>query len=73
MIGVGKYLWEDVYLRYRQGLTLETEREVEVEYRISNMFLIRSQIIRHSNRRYFGSVRQTADEYNLDVKFRWEY
>lgn len=73
MIGVGKYLWEDVYLRYKQGLTLETEREVEVEYRISNMFLIRSQIIRHSNRRYFGAVRQTADEYNLDVKFRWEY
>jgi hypothetical protein len=73
MIGVGKYLWEDVYLRYKQGLTLETDREVEVEYRISNMFLIRSQIIRHASRRYFGNIRQTADEYNLDVKFRFEY
>jgi hypothetical protein len=72
-IGVGKYLWEDIYLQYKQGLRWETEQEFEVEYRISNMILIRSQIIRHSGRRHFGNIRQTSDEYNLDVKFRFEY
>jgi hypothetical protein len=73
MIGVGKYLWEDVYLRYRQGLTLETSREVEVEYRLSNMFLIRSELIRHARRSYVGVNRQTLDEFNLDIRLRWEF
>jgi hypothetical protein len=73
MIGVGKYLWQDVYLRYRQGLTLTTSREVEVEYRLSNMFLIRSELIRHARRSYVGLDRQTLDEFNLDVRLRWEF
>lgn len=72
-IGVGKYLWEDVYLRYRQGLTLTTSREVEVEYRLSNMFLIRSELIRHARRSYVGANRQSLDEFNLDIRLRWEF
>lgn len=73
MIGVGKYMWEDVYLRYRQGLTLETSREVEVEYRLSNMILIRSELVRHARRSYVGANRQTLDEFNIDVRLRWEF
>jgi hypothetical protein len=73
MIGVGKYLWQDLYLTYRQGLTLTADQAVEVEYRLRNMIYIRSGIIRHSNPRYAGSILRSTDEYNLDVKFRWEY
>jgi hypothetical protein len=72
-IGIGKYLWEDVYLRYRQGLTLTTSHEVEVEYRLSNMFLVRSELIRHSRRSYVGANGQTLDEFNLDITLRWEF
>ena len=73
VIGVGKYLWEDLYLTYRQGLTVTADQTVEVEYRLRNMIFLRSGIIRHSNPRYYGSILRSTDEYNLDVKFRWEY
>ncbi|MFQ5510437.1 MAG: translocation/assembly module TamB domain-containing protein [Candidatus Krumholzibacteriia bacterium] len=72
-IAFGRYLSEDVYLKYRQGITYTTEREVDIEYRISNMFLLRSEIIRHSSRGITGKSRQTADEINFDIKFRLEY
>jgi hypothetical protein len=73
MIGVGKYLWEDLYLTYRQGLTITSDQAVEAEYRLRDMIYIRSGIIRHSNPRYYGSILRSTDEYNLDVKFHWEY
>jgi hypothetical protein len=73
MIGVGRYLWQDLYLTYRQGLTLTGDQAVEVEYRLRKMIYIRSGIIRHSNPRLLGNVVRSTDEYNLDVKFRWEY
>lgn len=73
MIGVGKYLWEDLYLSYRQGLTFTADQMVEAEYRLRDMIYIRSGIIRYSTPRYFGSILRNTDEYNLDVKFRWEY
>jgi hypothetical protein len=72
-IGVGKYLWEDLYLTYRQGITLTADQAVSVEYRLRNMISIRSGIIRHTNPRYAGSVLRNTDTYNLDVNFRWEY
>lgn len=72
-IGVGKYLWEDLYLTYRQGITLTADQVVSVEYRLRNMIYIRSMMIRHSNPRYVGSILRSTDEYNLDVNFRWEY
>jgi hypothetical protein len=73
MIGVGKYLWEDLYLSYRQGITFTADQVVEAEYRLRDMIYIRSGIIRYSNPRYVGSILRNTDEYNLDVKFRWEY
>ncbi|NIM19075.1 MAG: hypothetical protein GTO51_01675 [Candidatus Latescibacteria bacterium] len=72
-IAIGKYLSEDLYLKYRQGISVRSEREVDIEYRISNMLLIRSEIIRHSERLFLGQRRRATDEINLDIKFRFEY
>jgi autotransporter translocation and assembly factor TamB len=73
MIGVGRYLWEDFYLRYRQGLTFAGEQQFQVEYRISRLFLLRSEFIRNSRRGYIARNGQYTDEFNFDVKLRWEY
>jgi hypothetical protein len=73
-VALGRYFSPDLYLQYRQGLSYTTEREVDVEYRISNMVLLRSEIIRHSGRGLAGkSRRQSTDEINFDIKFRFEY
>lgn len=73
MIGVGKYLWEDFYLRFRQGLTVSSEQAIQVEYRMSKLVLLRSEFIRNSRRSALGYNSQYTDEFNLDIKFRWEY
>ncbi|HXV13767.1 MAG TPA: translocation/assembly module TamB domain-containing protein [Candidatus Krumholzibacteria bacterium] len=73
LIGVGKYLWEDIYLQYRRGLSVGGEQEFNVEYRLSNKFLLRSQFIYNSRRNRTGIVGQNTDEFNLDLKYRFEY
>ncbi|HEX5132829.1 MAG TPA: translocation/assembly module TamB domain-containing protein [Candidatus Krumholzibacteria bacterium] len=73
LVGVGRYLWEDVYLQYRRGLSVGGEQEVNVEYRLSNKFLIRSQFIYNSRRNRAGIAGQDTDEFNLDLKYRFEY
>jgi translocation and assembly module TamB len=70
-IGVGKYLWEDVYLQYRRGLSVESEQEVNVEYRLRNRLLLRSQVIYNSRRSTLTG--KNTDEYNLDLKYRFEF
>ncbi len=72
-VAVGKYLSEDLYLKYRQGLSITTEREVDIEYRLGNMLILRSQIIRHSGNRLLGKSSQATDEINFDIKLRFEY
>jgi autotransporter translocation and assembly factor TamB len=73
LIGVGKYLWEDIYLQYRRGLSVGGEQEVNVEYRLGNKFLLRSQYIYNSRRPRGGIANQNTDEFNLDLKYRFEY
>ncbi len=73
VIGVGKYLWEDIYLQYRRGLSVGGEQEFNVEYRLSNKLLLRSQFIYNSRRNRAGIAGQNTDEFNLDLKYRWEY
>jgi hypothetical protein len=73
IIGVGKYLWEDIYLQYRRGLSVGGEQELNVEYRLSNKFLLRSQYIYNSRRNRSGTANQYTDEFNVDLKYRWEY
>lgn len=72
-IAIGSYLSEDLYLNYRQGLRTTSAREVDIEYRLSNILLLRSEIIQHSQRGILGKSRQTTDEINFDIKLRWEY
>ncbi len=72
-IAVGRYLSEDLYFNYRQGLRVSSAREIDVEYRLSNLLLLRSEIIQYSEKGIQGASRQTADEINFDLKFRWEY
>jgi hypothetical protein len=72
-VALSRYLSPDLYLKYRQGISYSDEREVEVEYRVSNIMLLRSEILRHSATISGSSRRQSTDEINFDVKFRWEY
>lgn len=73
MVAIGKYLSEGLYVKYKQGLSISTARQIEVEYRISDLFLIRSEIIRHSEKVLHGKSRRSTDEINVDVKLRWEF
>jgi hypothetical protein len=73
MIAVGKYLSEGLYVKFKQGLSISTARQIEVEYRISDLFLLRSEIIRHSERVLQAKSRRSTDEINVDIKLRWEF
>jgi len=73
MVAVGKYLSEGLYVKYRQGLAISTARQIEVEYRISRLFLIRTQLIKHSETTMMGESTRSTDEYNVDLKLRWEF
>ena len=72
-IAVGSYLSEDLYLNYRQGLRITSARAIDIEYRLSNMLLLRSEIIQYSQKGLEGKSRQATEEINFDLKFRWEY
>jgi len=73
MIAIGKYLSEGLYVKYKQGLSISTARQIEVEYRISNLFLIRSEIIKYSEKLLQGKSPRSTDEINIDIKLRWEF
>ncbi|UCF77674.1 MAG: translocation/assembly module TamB domain-containing protein [Candidatus Eiseniibacteriota bacterium] len=66
--GVGKYITPELYLRYSQGLTRTSERDVSVEYRLSELLFLRGEVV--SRDRFTGSER---DKYNLDLKLKYEY
>jgi hypothetical protein len=72
-VGVQKYLWEDIYLGYKRGLSSQSEQEVNVEYRLGRRFLIRSQMIYNSKRQSGAAKGKTTDEYNVDLKYRFEF
>ena len=72
-IAVGRYLSEDLYFNYRQGLRVTSARSIDVEFRLSNMLLLRSEIIQYSQKGLEGRSRQATEEINFDLKFRWEY
>jgi len=72
-IAIGKYLSQGLYVKYKQGLSITSARQIEVEYRISDLFLIRSEIIRYSEKALPGKSPRGSDEINVDVKLRWEF
>jgi hypothetical protein len=66
LIGVGKYLGQDLYVKYAQGLS-EAERDLLIEYQMSDHLLLQSEISRRLD------VQQGDMTYNLDLKYRFEY
>lgn len=72
-LGVSKYLWEDIYLEYQRDLSTSSQQEVNVEYRLGRRFLIRSQMIYNSRRQTGANANKGTDEYNLDLKYRFEF
>jgi autotransporter translocation and assembly factor TamB len=72
-VGVSKYLWQDIYLQYQRDLSTQSQQEVNVEYRLGKRFRIRSQLIYNSRRQSGAAANRSTDEYNLDLKYRFEF
>ena len=66
LIGVGKYIGSDFYLKVAQGVKQE-DRDILVEYQINRHLLLQSEIRRRIDEN------QGAETYNLDLKYRFEY
>jgi len=73
VITIGKYLSQGLYVKYKQGLSITSAREIDAEYRISRFFLIRSELIRYSEKALGGKSRGSTDEINLDLRVRFEF
>lgn len=66
LIGVGKYLGTDLYIKYAQGLN-QNDRDLLIEYQINDLLLLQTEIRRRIDE-YQGDP-----TYNLDLKYRYEY
>ncbi|MBK7190009.1 MAG: translocation/assembly module TamB domain-containing protein [bacterium] len=66
MIGVGKYIGSDLYLKYAQGVR-QDDRDVLLEYQINQHLLLQSELRRRIDENQGDST------YNLDLKYRFEY
>ena len=66
IVGVGKYIGSDLYLKYARGMSVE-DQDIVVEYQINRHLVLQTE------------MRQRLDEnqgqptYNLDLKYRFEY
>ena len=72
-VGVSKYLWEDIFLEYQRDLGTASQQEVNVEYRLGRRFQLRSQLIYNSRKQSGATVGKSTDEYNVDLKYRFEF
>ncbi len=66
LIGVGKYIGSDLYLKYAQGIR-QDDRDFMVEYQINDHMLLQSEVRRRIDEN------QGQPTYNLDLKYRFEY
>ncbi len=66
LIGVGKYIGSDLYLKYAQGIR-QDDRDFMVEYQINDHLLLQSEVRRRIDEN------QGQPTYNLDFKYRFEY
>jgi len=67
LIGVGKYIGSDLYLKYAQGLRGVDDLDIVVEYQINSYMLLQSEVRRRLDEN------QGESTYNLDLKYRFEY
>jgi autotransporter translocation and assembly factor TamB len=67
-VRVAQYLAPGVLLEYSQGLSVDPDQEIAVEYHISRNLYLRGGVLREK------ILKDTlGDEYNLDFKFKFEY
>jgi hypothetical protein len=66
LIGVGKYIGSDLYLKYAQGVR-QDDQDVLLEYQINQHLLLQSEMRRRIDEN------QGDATYNLDLKYRFEY
>ncbi len=67
---IGRYLPGGLYISYNQGLNLDSDREVGLEYRLYNRLFLRSEIV---NRGGQFADEGLINEYNFDLRLRYEY
>ena len=67
---IGRYLPGGLYISYNQGLSLDSDREVGLEYRLYNRLFLRSEIV---NRGGQLADEGLINEYNFDLRLRYEY
>jgi hypothetical protein len=68
LVGVGKYVTRDLFLKYSRDFTGQSENQVTAEYRVTRHLLLRGQQIQRKQ-----TSNEPAQEYNLDLKIRVEY
>jgi autotransporter translocation and assembly factor TamB len=69
-ISVGRNLSRNLFLRYEQGFSAITRREVNLDYRVNRYLLLRSQIINNPDR---GVREESSSEINFDIRLRYEF
>ncbi|MCB1163469.1 MAG: translocation/assembly module TamB domain-containing protein [Candidatus Latescibacteria bacterium] len=67
---IGRYLPGGFYISYNQGLSLDSDREVGLDYRLYNRLYLHSEVV---NRGGQFADEGLINEYNVDIRFRYEY
>ena len=67
-VGVGKFVTNDLFLKYSQDFSGQSEQQITAEYRVTRHLLLRGQQILGRQ-----SSSQSEQEFNLDLKIRVEY
>lgn len=70
MVGVGKYVTPDLYLKYARDFSGTGEEQINADYRFTRHLLLKGQQI---NRKATTTGNQDAQEYSIDLKVRLEY
>ncbi|MGH7680429.1 MAG: translocation/assembly module TamB domain-containing protein, partial [Candidatus Eiseniibacteriota bacterium] len=70
MVGVGKYVTPDLYLKYARDFSGTGEEQINADYRFTRHLLLKGQQI---NRKAGTTGVQDAQEYSIDLKVRLEY
>ncbi len=70
MVGVGKYVTNDLYLKYARDFSGTGEEQINADYRFTRHLLLKGQQI---NRKASSTGTQDAQEYSIDLKVRLEY
>ena len=70
MVGVGKYVTPDLYLKYARDFSGTGEEQINADYRFTRHLLLKGQQI---NRKASSTGTQDAQEYSIDLKVRLEY